>query len=91
MSIWWFALGYFACYVPYSALVKALSEGFIPGVAKVPSLALLPVSNIASMLGMIAFISAVGWWKHAGRARIGGFSFPWPNWWTFARAWARPR
>ncbi len=84
MSIWWFAFGYFACYVPYSALTKALSDGLVPGLAKIPGLSLLPIANVASMIGMVAFISGMGWWKHAGRARLGSFSFPWPNWWTFA-------
>jgi drug/metabolite transporter (DMT)-like permease len=84
MSIWWFAFGYFVCYVPYSALTKALSDGLVPGVARVPNLALLPVSNVASMIGMLAFLTGMGWWKHAGRARVGRFRFPWPNWWTFA-------
>ena len=84
MSIWWFAFGYFACYVPYSALVKALTDGLLPGLERVPGLALLPVANLASMVGMLGFITAMGWWKHAGRARLGSLSFPWPNWWTFA-------
>ncbi len=88
MSIWWFALGYFACYVPYSALTKGVSDGLIGGLPRVPGLALLPLASIASMLGMLAFISAVGWWKHAGRARIGRLEFAWPNWWTFASGMA---
>jgi hypothetical protein len=83
MSIWWFAFGYFACYVPYSALTKALSDGALAGLPRVAGLAILPVTNLASMVGMVTFISAVGWWKHAGRARVGGVSFPCPNRYTF--------
>jgi drug/metabolite transporter (DMT)-like permease len=81
--IWWFAFGYFACYVPYSALTKALSDGLLPGLARVPGFAILPVSSLASMLAMVTFITAMGWWKYAGRARVAGVSFPWPSWWTF--------
>jgi drug/metabolite transporter (DMT)-like permease len=83
ISIWWFAFGYFACYVPYSALTKGLSDGALGALPRVAGLAILPVSNLASMVGMAAFISAVGWWKHAGRARVCGVSFPWPNRYTF--------
>ena len=28
-SIWWWAFGYFACYVPYAALTKILSKGYV--------------------------------------------------------------
>jgi hypothetical protein len=83
ISIWWFAFGYFACYVPYSALTKGLSDGAIAGLPHVAGPAILPVSNLASMVGMASFISAVGWWKHAGRARLARFSFPCPNRYTF--------
>jgi hypothetical protein len=82
-SIWWFAFGYFACYVPYSALTKALSSGYIDSIPKIPSLSLLPVSALAAFLGAITFVTAMDWWKFAGRARVGSFSFPCPNRWTF--------
>jgi hypothetical protein len=82
-SIWWFAFGYFACYVPYSALTKALSSGYIDSIPRIPSLSLLPVSAMAAFLGAMTFVSAMGWWKHAGRARVAGFEFPCPNRWTF--------
>ena len=31
ISIWWWAFGYFASYVPFGALPKAVSEGALPG------------------------------------------------------------
>ena len=32
LSIWWLAFGYFACYVPYTALTKSSTEGWlVPG------------------------------------------------------------
>jgi drug/metabolite transporter (DMT)-like permease len=82
MSIWWFAFGYFACYVPYSALVKAMSDGLIDGVPRQAGLALLPWSNVAAFLTSILFISAMGWWKHAGRRRILGRDLPFPSRYT---------
>jgi NADH:ubiquinone oxidoreductase subunit 6 (subunit J) len=82
MSIWWFAFGYFACYVPYSALVKGLSAGLIPGVASQAGLSLLPWSNIAALLTSLVFITAAGWWKHSGRRKVFGFSIPFPSRYT---------
>lgn len=82
MSIWWFAFGYFACYVPYSALVKALSSGLVSSVGAQPALSLLPWSNIAALVTSIIFITTMGWWKFAGKRRILGRELPWPNRWT---------
>ncbi|HCF57216.1 MAG TPA: hypothetical protein DFS52_04350 [Myxococcales bacterium] len=78
VSIWWFAFGYFAAYVPYSALTKHLSKS--KGIA---GFELLPITAIASFVAMIIFLSAMGWWKHAGRRKILGISVPWPGKWTF--------
>ena len=50
-SIWGFAFGYFASYVPYSALTKAVSSGRIGG-EKVPGVELLPMSAAASLVGI---------------------------------------
>ena len=84
VSIWWFAFGYFACYVPYSALTKAVSSGWLEkmdghGVA---GFQLLPLSVGASMLGMFAFITAMGWWKYANHGD--GGKLPRPTGWTLA-------
>ncbi|HEU4537443.1 MAG TPA: hypothetical protein VFS00_25165 [Polyangiaceae bacterium] len=54
--------------MPYSALTKALSDGLLGG-GPLPGLALLPLSNVASM-------RAVGWWKYAGRSRLFGAELP---------------
>ena len=84
LSIWWFAFGYFACYVPYSALSKAVSRGMLDGMdAGVPGFELLPWSTLVSLCGMLVFITVIGWWKHAGRRQILGRSMPWPSRWTF--------
>jgi hypothetical protein len=77
-SIWWFAFGYFACYAPYSALTKYLSK-----YVGITGNELLPLTAFASLVGMFAFISAMGWWKHAGRVRVLGLSVPRPGVWTF--------
>lgn len=81
-TIWLFAFGYFACYVPYSALTKALSEGLLDGPA-IAGAALLPITGIASLVGMFVFISAMRWWSFAGRRKVLGVEIPFPGRWTF--------
>lgn len=81
MAIWLFAFGYFATYVPYSALTKAVSSGAI-GDGRVPGVELLPVSAIASMIGMFAFVTAMRWWKYAASARLGPLRVPRPTRYT---------
>ncbi len=84
LRIWGFAFGYFACYAPYSALTKQLSSGRWPAVhGPIDGFTLLPLSTFASLLGMLAFLSGMGWWKYAGRRRVFGHSVPCPNRWTF--------
>jgi len=80
-SIWWFAFGYFASYVPYSALTKGVSSGQI-GETPVSGVELLPVSAIASLVGMFAFITAMRWWKFASSIQLGPFRVPVPTRYT---------
>lgn len=79
ISIWWWAFGYFAAYVPYSALTKALSDGRLG--EKVAGNAILPLSTFASFIAMIAFLGGTGWWRSATRT---SFGFPRPTLWTAA-------
>lgn len=80
LSIWWYAFGYFICYIPYSVLVKALSSQYIPWV-KVPLTGnhLLPWSLIVSAIGMILFLWLTGIWNHASQFKIGSVSLPRPS------------
>ncbi len=82
-SIWWFAFGYFACYVPYSALTKALTDGRFHAAPAIPGLELLPITAIASLVGMFVFITAIGWWGVATRHDVFGLRIPLPTRWTF--------
>lgn len=83
-AIWLFALGYFACYAPYSGLTKALSSGLLPGMTSgVHGFVLLPISTLASLVGMFVFLTAMGWWRYAGRRVVFGVSLPCPSKWTF--------
>jgi uncharacterized membrane protein YdcZ (DUF606 family) len=84
MSIWFFALGYFLSYVPYSALVKALSSGKLPGMtAPIDGTVLLPVAALSSMVGMMLFLTTIGWWRYARHVRVAGVPLPCPGRWTF--------
>jgi hypothetical protein len=79
--VFWYAFGYFACYVPYSALAKALSSGALPG-GKLAGTAMLPVSTIASSIAMVSVFTILGWWKHPGRSTLLGVRVPRPGPWT---------
>ncbi len=82
-TIWIFALGYFAFYIPYSALTKALSSGSLPGTkGTISGFELLPATVIATAITVLLFISIMGWWKYAGRREILGISVPFPGFWT---------
>ena len=80
LLIWGLGLGYFLAYTPYSGLTKALSSGLLPAThGAVKGTVLLPVSAIATLIGMFGFITAMGWWKYAGRREFFGVSVPFPR------------
>jgi protein-tyrosine-phosphatase len=84
LIIWGLGLGYYLSYTPYSGLTKALSSGLLPGThGAVQGPVLLPVSAIATVVGMLGFITVMGWWKYAGRREFFGVSVPFPRRLTF--------
>ncbi len=84
-SIWGFAFGYFACYIPYSMLTKIMSKGLLPALdgRSLDGFAILPVVAVATLLTMILVISLLGWWKYASHSKVLGVSVPHPTRWTF--------
>jgi hypothetical protein len=80
-SVWLFAFGYFLAYIPYSALTKAVSSGDIGG-TPVSGVELLPVSGMASLVGMFVFITAMRWWKYASSFEVAGLRLPRPTRYT---------
>ena len=60
--IWLFALGYFAAYAPYSALIKVAT-------ARVTGLVLLPGVIYGTVAAALLFTTLLGWWKHFGAPR----------------------
>lgn len=83
LRIWGYAFGYFACYAPYSALTKIVSQGRLPGMTRVATgFELLPLTTMTSLVGMLAFLSATGWWRYASHRVVLGRSVPFPGRWT---------
>ena len=82
LTIWALALGYYISYTPYSGLTKALSSGLLTK-GPIAGPVLLPISAIATGIGMLGFITAMGWWKYAGRREFFGVQVPFPRRLTF--------
>lgn len=80
-NVWLFALGYFACYVPYGALTKALSSGALG--PRISGLSLVPLSTITSAVAMMVTFTLLGWWKLASSRVVAGVRIPRPSLATF--------
>lgn len=62
LRVFAYGLGYFACYLPYAALTKALTS---PAATDHPvdGAALLPIATLASTIGMAIFLGASGLYR----------------------------
>jgi protein-tyrosine-phosphatase len=83
LRIWGLGLGFYLFYTPYSGLTKALSSGLLGTNGPVRGTVLLPISAVATVVGMFGFITAMKWWKYAGRHEFFGISVPFPRRLTF--------
>ena len=83
LRIWGLGLGFYLFYIPYSGLTKALSSGLLGRNGPVRGTVLLPISALATVAGMFGFITAMKWWKYAGRHEFLGISVPFPRRLTF--------
>jgi protein-tyrosine-phosphatase len=84
LEIWGLGLGFYLFYTPYSGLAKALANGLLPGtLGPIKGTILLPVSAMATAVGMLGFITVMKWWKYAGRREFFGISVPFPRRLTF--------
>jgi hypothetical protein len=83
-SIWGFAFGYFAAYIPYSLMTKIMSKGLLPSLdgKGMAGFSILPVTALATLATMIILISILGWWKYAKHSTVFGVSVPHPTKWT---------
>src|SRR5271156_6098341 len=67
--IWLLGLGYFAFYIPYTALTKALSLGLLPGMTgPVSGSRILPATAVATSVALIAIPNMTGLAKSPDRA-----------------------
>ncbi|MBT3220684.1 MAG: hypothetical protein HN348_16480 [Proteobacteria bacterium] len=82
-SVWWFAFGYFACYAPYSTLTKAVTKDGLWFDKGINGFELLPPSVMASLVGMLIFLTVMRWWKYATQRQVLGFTLPSPQPLTF--------
>lgn len=81
--LWGLALGYFACYIPYSALTKALSNGRLPGAGGgVAGFELLPATVIATSVTFLLCLALSRGWRYFHRVRLCGVEIPFPRWQT---------
>jgi protein-tyrosine-phosphatase len=75
--IWLLALGYFAFYIPYSALTKALTLGLLPGMTgPVSGFRILPATAVATSAALIGFMSIGGGWGCLQWRRVLGMPVP---------------
>jgi protein-tyrosine-phosphatase len=75
--IWLLALGYFAFYIPYSALTKALSLGLLPGMTgPVSGFRILPATAVATSVALLALVTMGGGWGYLRRRRVLGLAVP---------------
>lgn len=83
IHIWLLAFGYFLFYIPYSALVKALTSGAIasPGLdsaytGATKGLVVLPVVLLGTFLTMPLLLWLSGWFRYFQWRQIGPISLP---------------
>ena len=60
-GIWGLAIGYFAFYIPYSGLTKALTQGSLPGLSgPITGFTILPVTTVTTTGLLLVLITAAG-------------------------------
>lgn len=75
LKIWGLGLGYFCFYLPYCALIKATTTGYLPGTGgPVKGFSILPATVIATAVVLMSSATILGWWKYASRRQFFGVS-----------------
>ncbi len=75
--IWLLAFGYFAFYIPYSALTKTLSLGLLPGmIGPVSGFLLLPATTVATTVVLLIFVFLGRGWRFYDRRHVAGRMVP---------------
>ncbi|MFT5163949.1 MAG: protein-tyrosine-phosphatase [Alteromonadaceae bacterium] len=95
ISIWLLAFGYFAFYIPYSALIKALSSNYLldygvsGGQGTLAAAAFLPIVLLGTVITMPVILYCLGWYRYLGEnnrrsARHNGSVFHINRWSIFS-------
>ena len=81
LRIWGLAFGYFAFYIPYSGLTKALTQGSLPGAGGQPvtGYTILPATVLATAAFLLVLITAAKGWGQIDRVKIPGLGFSLPR------------
>jgi protein-tyrosine-phosphatase len=75
--IWILAFGYFAFYIPYSGLTKALSLGILPGLdGPISGFVLFPATALTTTATLLVFLLLTGGWQQLHRRRLLGVMLP---------------
>jgi drug/metabolite transporter (DMT)-like permease len=77
-SIWVYAFGYFAAYVPYALLTKLLTSRLTWLEHPVDGLALLPLATTVSAVGVLVFLLSTKLYRRASHRLVWGSSIPVP-------------
>jgi len=80
LGIWALALGYFAFYAPYAALVRIISTGAPPAIDGLHfRVGMLLAAGLMTAAVMALTITALGWWRYPGQQEILGVRVRWPR------------
>jgi protein-tyrosine-phosphatase len=76
----WLTFGYFASYIPYAMLVKALASGVTPlSSRQFSGFEMLPAAALGQIFVMVLFLGLTGRWRDMRRSEIDGHRIPVPG------------
>ena len=79
LGIWALTFGYFAAYIPYSGLSKAVTSGLLNQGPPVPVAEVLPSAALSTAAVVLLFITLMRWWRYGRKGSVYGLKFPFPR------------
>jgi protein-tyrosine-phosphatase len=80
LLVWFFALGYFVSYIPYSALAKAMTQGYLTiGERPIAGFDILPATLLGTIMTMPLLVARLGGFRFTRVRLIGGRTVPVPH------------
>jgi protein-tyrosine-phosphatase len=78
--VWFFAVGYFLSYIPYSALAKAITRGYLtPDHHAISGFAVLAPALLGTIITMPLIVAAFGGFRFTSTRPILGYQVPFPQ------------